>query len=328
MLGLENVRSLSKLALGKNYDITDTHVEDAIHFIAVDLALVLNKLEDRRNFPGGTVDFGIDGLGENARNVIREASARNVGHTRNLNLALKKLCDRLQEALMNGEKRLTERLVRTGELILPGILAEIENNAAGEGEAVCLKAAGRETDDNVSGADGLAGDEFALLHATDDGADEIIFAGGIKTWHLRCLAAEKSHLVLFACLAKAGNDVLELNGINLGGADVIHEKERLRALNENIVDAVVDDVLTDGIVLVHHRGNLKLGADAVSRRNEDHTLAGRNLVKAAECADPADNVGGLGGSDHLLDGSDSIHLNINIDTGLGVRGLRLFSHGK
>ena len=91
---------------------------------------------------------------------------------------------------------------------------------------------------------------------------------------------------------------------------------------------MVDDVLTDGVVLVHHRGDLKLGADAVSRRNEDHTLAGRNLVKAAECADSADNVGGLGRSDHLLDGSDGIHLNINIDTGLGVRGLRLFSHGK
>ena len=328
MLGLENVRSLSKLALRKNYDITDTHVEDAIHFVAVDLTLILNELEDRRNFPGGTVDFGIDGLGENARNVIREASARNVGHTRNLNLALKKLCDRLQEALMNGEKRLTERLVRTGELILPGILAEIENNAAGEREAVSLKTAGRKTDDNVSGADGLAGDELALLHAADDSADEVIFAGGIKTGHLRGLTAEKSHLILFTCLAKAGNDVLELNGINLGGADVIHEKERLRALDENIVDAVIDDVLTDGVVLVHHRGDLKLGADAVSRRNEDHTLAGRNLVKAAECADPADNVGGLGGSDHLLDGSDSIHLNINIDTGLGVRGLRLFSHGK
>ncbi len=328
MLGLENVRSLGKLALGKNYDITDTHVEDAIHFVAVDLTLILDELEDRRNFPGGTVDFGVDGLGENARNVIREASARNVGHTRNLNLALKKLCDRLQEALMNGEKRLTERLVRTGELILPGILAEIENNAAGEGEAVSLKTAGRKTDDNVSGADGLAGDELALLHAADDSADEVIFTGGIKTGHFSRLAAEKSHLILFTCLAKAGNDVLELNGINLGGADVIHEKERLRTLDENIVDAVVDDVLTDGVVLVHHRGNLKLGADAVSRRNEDHTLAGRNLVKAAECADSADNVGGLGRSDHLLDGSDSIHLDIDIDTGLGVRGLRLFSHGK
>ncbi len=328
MLGLKNVRSLSKLALGKNYDITDTHIEDAIHFVAIDLALILDELEDRRNFPGGTVDFGIDGLGENTRNVIREASARNVGHTRNLNLALKKLCDRLQEALMDSEKRLSERLVRTGKLILPGILAEIENNATGEREAVRLKAAGRKTDDNVSGADGLAGNKFALLHAADDGAYKVVFTGGIKTGHLRGLTAEKRHLILFASLAKAGNDVLELNGIDLGGADVIHEKERLRALNENIVYAVVDDVLTDGVVLVHHRGDLKLGADAVSRRNEDHTLAGRNLVKAAECADSADNVGGLGGSDHLLDGSDGIHLNINIDTGLGVRGLRLFSHGK
>ena len=328
MLGLENISSLRKLALGKNYDITDTHVEDAIHFVAVDLTLVLNELEDRRNFPGGTVDFGVDGLRENARNVIREASARNVGHTRNLNLTLKKFCDGLQEALMNGEKRLTERLVRAGELILPGILAEIENNAAGEREAVRLKTSGRETDDNVPGANGLACDKFALLHAADDSTDEVVFTGRIEAGHFRRLTAEKSHLILFTCLAKAGNDVLELNGINLGGADIVHEKERLRTLNENIVDAVVDDILTDGVVLVHHRGNLKLGADAVSGRNEDHTLAGRNLVKAAECADSADNVGGLGRSDHLLDGSDSIHLNINIDTGLGVRGLRLFSHGK
>ena len=91
---------------------------------------------------------------------------------------------------------------------------------------------------------------------------------------------------------------------------------------------MVDDVLADGVVLVHHRGDLKLGADAVGRRNENHPLAGRNLVKAAECADSADNVGGFCGSDHLLDGSDGIHLDIYIDARLGVRGLRLFCHGE
>ncbi len=328
MLGLENVRSLSKLALRKNYDITDTHVEDAIHFVAVDLALVLNKLEDRRNFPGGTVDLGVDGLGENARNVIRETAACDVGHARNLDLALKKLGDGLEEALMDGEKRLAESLIRTRELILPGILAEIENDAAGEREAVGLKAAGREADDDVSGADGLARDELALLHATDDGADEIVFAGGIKAGHLSRLAAEKSHLVLLAGLAETGDHVLELDGIDLGRADVVHEEERLRALNEDVVDAVVDDVLADSVVLVHHRGNLELGADTVSRRNEDHALACRNLVKTAECTDAADDVGGFCGSDHLLDGSYGIHLDININTGLGVCGLRLFCHGE
>ena len=76
-----------------------------------------------------------------------------MGHTRDFDLALEELGHRLQEALVDGKERLAERLVRAGELILPRILAEIENDAAGEREAVCLKTAGRKADDHVSGAD-------------------------------------------------------------------------------------------------------------------------------------------------------------------------------
>ena len=51
MLGLENVGGLLELVLGKDHHIADAHVENAVHLVAVDLALVLNELEDRRDLP-------------------------------------------------------------------------------------------------------------------------------------------------------------------------------------------------------------------------------------------------------------------------------------
>ena len=263
MLGLQDVRSLLKLVLRDDEHKPDAHVEDAIHLVAVDLALALDEVEDRRHLPGRTVDLGIDDLRQHARNVVHESAARYVGHAVDLDLALHELGDRLEEALVHRQKRLAERLVRAGQLVLPRIPAEVEDDLASQREAVRLQSARRQTDDDVSGADGLSGDEILLRDMSDNRSDKVILAHRIQTGHLGGFAAEKRHLVLLAGLAETGHDRLELLGVKLGRADVVHEEQGLRALNQDVVHAVVDDVLPDRVVLVHHRRNLELRADAV-----------------------------------------------------------------
>ena len=93
---------------------------------------------------------------------------------------------------------------------------------------------------------------------------------------------------------------------------------------------MVDDILPDGVVLVHHSGDLELRADAVGRSDQDHILASWDFMQPAERADVADYVGGLCRSDHLLDGADCVHLDIDVDARLCVRRLDrflFFGHG-
>ena len=323
---LEGPFGLLEVLLRDDHHEADAHVEHAVHLLVVDLALVLDELEDRRNFPCRTVNLGVHALREDARDVVRETAASNVRHAVDLDLPVHQLGDGLEEALVHGEERVAERLVRPRKLVLPGILAEIEDHAARERKAVRLQAVRRETEDHVSSADRLAGDELRLGDAADDRADEIVLARRIETRHFGGLTAEERHLVLLARLAEAGDNRLELLGVDLRGADVVHEEKRRGALHEDVVHAVVDDVLSDRVVLVHHRRHLQLRADAIGRGDENHVLALRDLVETPERADVADDVRRLRRGDHLLDGAHSPHLHVNVNAGCGICGLLLLNH--
>ena len=66
---------------------------------------------------------------------------------------------------------------------------------------------------------------------------------------------------------------------------------------------MVDDVVADGVVLVHHVGDHELGADAVDAGDHDGVLpAGEvNLEEAAEAADGGEGLGSPGRRDLALD---------------------------
>ena len=51
--------------------------------------------------------------------------------------------------------------------------------------------------------------------------------------------------------------------------EIVEEEERLGALHEDVVDAVVDEVLPDGVVAIGEERDLQLRADAVGARDED-----------------------------------------------------------
>ena len=85
---------------------------------------------------------------------------------------------------------------------------------------------------------------------------------------------------------------------------------------------MVDDVLADGVVLLHHYGDLEFGAHAV-RGGDEQGVLGTALRKAAEPAerpDAADDICGLRRADQGLDGLERIHLVVDVDAGGGVGG--------
>ena len=119
------------------------------------------------------------------------------------------------------------------------------------------------------GFDGFAGDDvFALDHA-DDESGQIVFALGIKAGHLGGLAADQRAAVVLAGFGESLDDFFGDFRVELAGCQVIHEEQRRRALNGNVVDAVVYQVGADGVMNVHFEGQFQFGTDAIHAGDQD-----------------------------------------------------------
>jgi len=92
--------------------------------------------------------------------------------------------------------------------------------------------------------------------------------------HFGGFAAEQRATVFAAGFAEAGDDVFKDFAGKGGGAEVVEEEERGGTLDEDVVDAVVDEVLSDRFMLVRHVGDFELGADAVGAGDEQEVFAG------------------------------------------------------
>ena len=70
------------------------------------------------------------------------------------------------------------------------------------------------------------------------------------------------------------------------GGDVVQKEQRLGSLDENVVDAVIDQIAADGRVVAGHARHHQLGADAVGRGHQ-HRLFEARQVGAKQTAKAA-----------------------------------------
>ena len=127
-----------------------------------------------------------------------------------------------------------------------------------------MQPAGRQADHRITRPNGLAVEHLRLLNHADDGPAHVVFAWLVEPGHLGGLAADERAMVLRACLGEPADDVLEYARLQPPGAKVIEEEQRFRAEHRDVVHAMVDQVLPDGVVAVHGEGELELGADAIN----------------------------------------------------------------
>ncbi len=76
-------------------------------------------------------------------------------------------------------------------------------------------------------------------------------------------------------------------GIQPSSREVIEKEEWLRALNEDVVDAVVDQVDANRPVHAGHEGNAQLGADAVSAGHQ-HRIVNAHVREPEQAAKRTD----------------------------------------
>ena len=182
--------------------------------------------------------------------------------------------------------------------------------------------AGRcDADDGVAALDGfLAVEHPGFFHHADDGAAHVVFALLIKAGHLRRLAADERAMVFRAGAGEALDDVRENVRLQLAGAEIIEEEQRLRAEHGDVVHTMVHEVRADGVVLVQREGELELGADAVHGRDEDRLAIFFHVQReqAAEAADLAEHLAAMRGREQLRQGGFDFVAQINVNAGTRV----------
>src|SRR5262245_56106502 len=83
-------------------------------------------------------------------------------------------------------------------------------------------------------------------------SSDVIFAIGIKPRHFCGLSADQRASGILARSRHAFHDRYYDVWIEPARGNVIHEKQRPSALNQDVVDAVIDEVGADGVVAIHH----------------------------------------------------------------------------
>jgi hypothetical protein len=197
----------------------------------------------------------------------------------------------------------------------------LQEDFAGEGIAVGMEAIGGHAEEHIAGLDGAGSIEHeGTFHDPDDGTAEVIFPRLIEAGHLGGFAADEGAMVLGAGLGEAAEDVFEDAGLEFAGAEVIEEEERFRAEHGDVVNAMVHEVRTDSVVLVHREGDLELRAHAIHAADEDRfaIFLEVELEEATEAADLAEDFAAVRAGEQLRERGFDFITEININAGSGV----------
>src|SRR6185369_1301858 len=152
---------------------------------------------------------------------------------------------------------------------------------------VRMQSGRRQSHQDVSDLDGFARNDAILLNHSDDESREIVFARWIEPGHFGRFAADQCATVVLASLRNASHDLLGRLELKLADSQVVHEEQRGRALNGDVVDAMIDEVAAYGVMKVHLEGDLQLGPNTIYAGNKYRILE-LLLVYFKESAETAD----------------------------------------
>ncbi len=104
----------------------------------------------------------------------------------------------------------------------------------------------------------------------------------VKAGHLGRFATQQDAAIFATPIRDSFDDRGHNFRRQLARGDVVEKEERPRALDQNVIDTVVHQITSDSVMDAGGKSDLKLGADAVGRRDQ-HRLAqlGERAVKHA-----------------------------------------------
>ena len=309
LLGLVGVFGLD------DHDHADTVVEDAVHFMAVDVAFFFKPVEDRGTGPGRAVDAGLNAFGKNAGHVFDEAAPSDVGHTLDRDL-LHDFENRLHVDAGGFHDAVGERgAVKGHRPVGAGHFDDLAN----EGEAVRVGAARSQTEDDVARANRGTVDDLVLFDDADRKAREVVFDFGVHAGHFGGFAADQCATGQLAPLGHTRHDARGNVDVKLSAGVVVEEEKTLCALHQNIVHAHRNEVLTDRVVAAEAEGEHQLRTHTVRTGDEDGVLVlFADFEEGAEAADGTENAGDERALGRRLDAFDELVAGIDGNAGSRV----------
>jgi hypothetical protein len=322
---VEQVFGACELVGGDGGDEADAHVESPHHLVFRDLAELAEVLEDGKHGPGADFDLRGGAFGQDAREIFRDAAAGDVRHASGEARSYE-LLDDVEVAAVRLHERRASFFFDGGDVLGGLVAGDFKEELAGERVTIGVQAGGGQSDEDVAGFNGFSGDHLVAVHGTDDEAGEVIFSIGVEAGHLRGFTADEGAAVGFAGFGEAGDNGFDDGGVELAGGEVIQEEQRRRALDGDVVDAVVDEIGADGVVAVELEGDFELGSYAVCGADEDGAfeLLQVKAEERAEASDASEDVPVEGFLREVLDAilgavaSGDVNAGVGVGDGLGA----------
>ncbi len=183
-----------------------------------------------------------------------------------------------------------------------------------------MRTRGGEPEDHVAGHDGRAVDDARLLDRAHRETGEVVLALRIHARHLRRLASDERAAGLLATPGDALDDLRGGADVELAAGEIVEEEKRLRALDENVVDAHRHEVDAHRVVAAELECQLELGAHPVGARHQ-HRIAKAlaDLEQRPEAADAGEHLRAHGALGEGLDALDQRVARVDVDAGIAVR---------
>ena len=184
-----------------------------------------------------------------------------------------------------------------------------------------METAGSEADDKVPGTNRFAIEHSRFFDDADHGTADVVFAGLVEAGHLSGFATDQSAFIFGASFGEAFDDVRENARFQFASAEVVEEEERFSAEDGDVVNAMVDEVLTDGVVTIERESEFEFCADAINAGDEDGLFVFSNIEgeETAEAADFAEDFRPVRGGEELRQGGFDFVAEVDVHAGACIR---------
>ena len=188
-----------------------------------------------------------------------------------------------------------------------------------EREAVGVETGGGDPDDGIARPDVAAVDDPVALDGPDAEPGHVERAGVHQPGVLRRLSADQGAAGLATAGRHAADELGDLQGLQPADGDVVEEEQWRGPGADDVVGAHRHEVDPDRVEAPHGRGDRRLRADTVRRRDEDRiTAVGRQPDRSGEPAEAADHLRATGRLDGGPDQLDRPLTGSDVDAGPGV----------
>ena len=193
-----------------------------------------------------------------------------------------------------------------------------------------MRAARRQAKHHITRHDRFAVDQEGLFGRADGETGQVVLAIRVHAGHFGGFPANQCATGELAAARDAIDHARSHIDRQAAAGEIIQEKQRLRPLHENVVDAHGDEIDADSIVSLPVESELELGAHAI-RAGDEYRFAVSlgHLKKRPETANSRQDAIAHRASRHRLDAIHEGIARIDIDACVTVgQGCLRLCHGK